>query len=71
MLLLTVQEHTTPLQEQLNTLQQQTAAQFEQISILTTAMAAPYPTDAETYGTGNAENPWAAAAAARFQSVAP
>ena len=70
-LLLTVQEHTTPLQVQLTSLQQQAGAQFEQISILTTAMTSPYPTDAETYGAGKPESPWTAAAAAGHQFVAP
>ena len=61
--LLTIQEHTTPLQEQLNSLQEQAAAQFEQINILTNAMAAPYPTCAESYGAGGSSNPWTADAA--------
>ena len=56
--LLTVQEHTAPLQDQLNNLMQQTTAQFEQINILTTAMTAPYPTSAAAYGAGGSENPW-------------
>jgi hypothetical protein len=61
--LLTIQEHTAPLQGQLDSLQQQAAAQFEQINIMATAMTSPYPTDAATYGTGNVDNPWTAAAA--------
>ena len=68
--LLTVQEQTVPLAGQVVGLQQQVAAQFEQIGVLTTAMTQPYPTSVScgapapgSCGACGADSPWAADAA--------